>query len=133
MTRCTLGADSGRADRPLGDGGQRGAARHPDEDDRALGIRLSIDLLLISASEGLSKSDGLFEKALQRVSCECHEVLYVGDSVKRDVAPTSSLGIASIYVGEDELPGRSTAIRLDLVALARLRHKLAGDGGPAAT
>jgi putative hydrolase of the HAD superfamily len=90
-----------------------------------LGIASSIDLLVTSAGEQTSKSDGLFEKALDRAGCERHEVLYVGDSVERDIVPTSALGIASVYVGRDDLPDGSTAMRLDLVTLGRLLDQLA--------
>jgi putative hydrolase of the HAD superfamily len=90
-----------------------------------LGIAPSVDLLVTAAGEGTSKSDGLFEKALARAGCGPQELLYVGDSLDRDIAPTSSLGIASVYVGEEELPEGSAAIRLDLTALGRLLDQLA--------
>jgi FMN phosphatase YigB (HAD superfamily) len=77
-----------------------------------LGIAPSIDLLVTSAGEQESKSGGLLEKALERAGCERHEVLYVGDSVGRDIATTSALGIANVYVGEGELPEGSSAMRL---------------------
>jgi putative hydrolase of the HAD superfamily len=89
-----------------------------------LRIAASIDLLVTSAGEQASKSDGLFEKALDRAGCTPHEVLYVGDSVDRDIAPASALGIASVYVGEDDLPEDSPAMKLDLVALGRLLSAL---------
>lgn len=85
-----------------------------------LGIAPYIDLLVTSAGEGMSKSDGLFEKALERASCDCHEVLYVGDSLARDIVPTSALRIANVYVGEDALPDGSATMRLDLAELSRL-------------
>lgn len=91
------------------------------------------DLLVTSAGEGASKNDGLFEKAPQRMGCECHEVLYVGDSVDRDIAPTSALGIANVYVGEGELPEGSATMRLDLATLGQLFNRLARDGDGAAT
>ena len=85
-----------------------------------LGIAADVDLLVTSAGEGVSKSDGLFERALERANCVPHEVLYVGDSLERDIGPASELGIASVYVGDEELPEASKAIKLDLAALARL-------------
>lgn len=66
-----------------------------------MGIAPSIDLLVTSAGEGASKGDGLIEKALGRAGCERHQLLFVGDSVDRDIAPTSALGIANVYVGDD--------------------------------
>ncbi len=89
-----------------------------------LGIAPSVDLLVTSGGEGASKSDGLFEKALERAGCECHEVLYVGDSIDRDLAPTAALGMASVYVGDEELPSDSAAMRLDLAALSHLLDRL---------
>jgi FMN phosphatase YigB (HAD superfamily) len=49
----------------------------------------------------------------------------VGDSLERDIAPTSALGIASVYVGDDVLPDGSAAMRLDLAALGQLLDQLA--------
>ncbi len=97
-----------------------------------LGIAPSIDLLVTSAGEQASKSDGLFERALERAGCERHEVLHVGDSVDRDIAPTSALGIANAYVGDEELPEGSAAMKLDLMALGKLLDQLARDGDGAA-
>jgi HAD superfamily hydrolase (TIGR01549 family) len=85
-----------------------------------LGIAAGVDLLVTSAGEGVSKSDGLFERALERAGCAPHEVLYVGDSVDRDIAPTTALGIANVYVGSGELPKGSTAMKLDLSTLGVL-------------
>lgn len=68
----------------------------------------------------------MFERALELAGCGPDEVLYVGDSLERDVAPTAALGIASVYVGEGELPDESTAIGLDLPTVARLLDGLAG-------
>jgi putative hydrolase of the HAD superfamily len=92
-----------------------------------LGITPSIDLLVTSAGEQASKTHGLFEKALRRAGCERQEVLYVGDSIDRDIAPTSALGIANVYVGHDELPNSSPTVRLDLVALGSLLDQLHRD------
>jgi hypothetical protein len=55
------------------------------------------------------------------VSPERYEVLYVGDSV--------GVGIASVYVGEDDLPDGSTAMRLDLATLAQWLEHWGRDGG----
>ena len=53
-------------------------------------------------------------------------VTYVGDSLARDIVPTSALGIANVYVGEDALPDGLAAMRLDLVELSRRLDRLAG-------
>jgi len=85
-----------------------------------LGIASSVDLLVTSAGEGASKSDGLFEKALARAKCKCHEVLYVGDSIERDIAPAFALGMVCVYAGEGEPPGGFPAVKLDLMSLGQL-------------
>lgn len=82
-----------------------------------LGIASWVDLLVTSAGEGLSKSTGLFDRALERAACSPQELIYVGDSVARDVGPALALGIATVYVGEEALPEGSPAIRLDLAEL----------------
>lgn len=89
-----------------------------------LGIASDVDLLVTSAAEGASKSDGLFEIALARAGCEPHEVLFVGNSVERDIVPTAALGIPSVYVGKEDLPAGSAAVKLSLTALARLFGEL---------
>jgi FMN phosphatase YigB (HAD superfamily) len=52
---------------------------------------------------------------------------WTGNSLERDILPTQALGIASVYVGEDELPEDSTATRLDLTTLAELLDRVAQD------
>jgi putative hydrolase of the HAD superfamily len=89
-----------------------------------LGIAPMVDLLVTSAAERASKSDGLLEVALARAGCGPEEMLYVGDSVERDIAPALALGIATVYVGEDELPDGMEAMRTDLVELGRLLERL---------
>lgn len=93
-----------------------------------LGIATMVDLLVTSAAEGTAKSDGLFERALARAGCEPEELLYVGDSLDRDIRPTSILGIASVYVGEEDLPDGCAALRIDLSALAQLLDRPAASG-----
>ena len=92
-----------------------------------LGIATSVDLLVTSASERASKSDGLFERAMECAGCEPREILHVGDSLERDIVPASALGIATVYVGEEELPAGSPATRLELAALSQLLDQI----GPA--
>jgi putative hydrolase of the HAD superfamily len=85
-----------------------------------LGIAGEVDLLVTSAWEGTSKSDRLFERAVAKARCKPPEVLFVGDSIARDIAPASALGMATVYVGEEDPPIGSSAMRISLPALARL-------------
>jgi putative hydrolase of the HAD superfamily len=89
-----------------------------------LGIGPSIDLLVTSAGERASKTNGLFERALDRADCGRCEILYVGDSIDRDIVPTVALGIASVYTGEQELPEDVPALKIDLAKLSRLVDSL---------
>jgi putative hydrolase of the HAD superfamily len=89
-----------------------------------LGIAPMVDILVTTAAEEVSKSDGLFEIALTRAGCGPEEMLYVGDSVERDIAPALALGIAAVYVGEEGPPAGQEAIRTDLAELGRLLERL---------
>lgn len=88
-----------------------------------LGIGASVDLLVTSAGEGISKTDGLFEKALDRGRCRRQELLVVGDSLDRDIAPAAALGIAAVYVGAETLPDDLAALRLSLFELAQALNR----------
>lgn len=69
----------------------------------------------VYASEelGVAKPDlAFFSKALELSSLQPKEVLYIGDSVKLDVAPTSLLGIKTLLIDRDNfyssMPNRIT-------------------------
>ena len=85
-----------------------------------LGIAAEVDLVVTSAGEGVAKTEGLFGRALERAGCGSDELLYVGESPDRDIAPAAALGIACVYVGDDPLPGDSPAAKLDLAQLGEL-------------
>lgn len=74
-------------------------------------------LLVMVVSEGPHDAQ---TTTLERAGCECGEVLFVGDSVDRDIVSASALGIASVYVGDEELPDGLAAMKIDLVQLSQL-------------
>lgn len=90
-----------------------------------LGIALWVDLLVTSGSEGTSKSHDLFGRALARAGCDPAEIVFVGDSLERDVGPASALGITCFYVGEERLPEGSAAVKLGLTTLSELIERIA--------
>lgn len=90
-----------------------------------LGIAPMVDLLVTSGSEGTSKSHDLFGRALARAGCDPTEIVFVGDSLERDVGPASALGITCFYVGEERLPEGSAAVKLGLTALSELIERIA--------
>lgn len=67
-----------------------------------LGLAPFIDTLITSAAYETSKSDGLFEIALEKMGCSASQMLYVGDNVMRDYIPAEALGITAVLLHEDD-------------------------------
>ena len=67
-----------------------------------LGITDYVDVLITSNRIGRTKVDGLFELMLKQLEIDARDVVYVGDSVKRDLAPARAEGIFSILCSEAE-------------------------------
>ena len=90
-----------------------------------LGIAPGIDLLVTSAGEQALEGATGCSRGRSRVRTASRlELLYAGDSIERDIAPASALGIATVYVGEEEPPDGLAAIRVDLAGLGRLLDKV---------
>ena len=77
-----------------------------------LGIEQYVDVLMTSSREKLSKSDGLFTRALTRIGAHASETVYVGDSLERDIVPARSIGITAIHL--------SSVARHDVVSIPEL-------------
>lgn len=67
-----------------------------------LGIASYVDVLITSNRFGKSKVDGLFQIALQHLKIDARDIVYVGDSVERDITPARAEGIFSIEFNEVE-------------------------------
>ena len=78
-----------------------------------LGLADLFDLLVTSNDAGVTKTDGLFAVALERMGCAPSQVLFVGDSVERDLRPTQALGIESYLIDHRGLHKDLTIPRLD--------------------
>ena len=56
---------------------------------------------MTSSQEGLSKSDGLFAVALKKIDASPKNVVYVEDSMERDIVPAQALGTIAIHLSLD--------------------------------
>jgi len=89
----------------------------------ALGIAPYIDILVTTNELGMSKVDGLFGAVLQKFRIDSEEMVYVGDSGARDVAPASKEGIwAWLYDEKDSCRFDMEAPRIN--SLAKMGHIL---------
>jgi putative hydrolase of the HAD superfamily len=84
-----------------------------------LGIEPYIDILLTSAEAQVSKGEGLFEHALQKIQCLPSDIIYIGDSLQRDIIPADKLGIQTYYVGDEETGSFKT---IKLPSLIELKY-----------
>ena len=72
---------------------------------RAAGIDGLMDVTLFSSDHGWIKpSRRLFDRALEATGCDRNRAVYVGDSLKRDVAGAHAAGIASVWVNAAGAP-----------------------------
>lgn len=62
-----------------------------------LGLRSEIDFLATTNDFGVSKVDGLFGKVLEKLVVEAADMVYVGDSLERDVVPAREAGIFAVH------------------------------------
>lgn len=95
----------------------------------ALGIADRFQVVLISEIEGLRKPDpAIFHRALQRLSCEPAEAVYVGDHPEADVRAARVAGLRAIWKRSDaftapEADGIIDSLRELPSLLLRLDHK----------
>jgi putative hydrolase of the HAD superfamily len=73
--------------------------RNEQEDKlRVCGLLPFVDALIVSEEVGVTKPDpAIFRVALERLECEPHEAVMVGDSWSADVMGARSLGIPAIW------------------------------------
>lgn len=77
-----------------------------------LGVSAWIDLLVVSAEEGLEKPDvAMFERACARLGVAPSEAVHVGDDPVADLAGAQAAGCAALLIGLDVA---------DFAALARM-------------
>lgn len=65
--------------------------------------------VLVSEELGIAKPKvGFYKKALECISYDASEVLYIGDSIKLDIEPATKLGIKSLLIDRDNFYQKST-------------------------
>ncbi len=85
---------------------------------RHLGITSLIDVLVISEEVGIAKPHPrIFEAALERVGCQCHEVVMVGDSWANDVLGAQGVGIRTIWLNRFGEPCPDKRMTMEINAL----------------
>lgn len=66
-----------------------------------LGLAPYVDVLATSGGMRASKTEGLFEKVFREYGVAPEEMVFIGDSVERDVVPALKAGVGfAICVGE---------------------------------
>ena len=63
------------------------------------GIAQYIDLVVVSAEEGVAKPDRrIFQIALDRAGCRPEDAVMIGDRIDNDIVPAKSLGMRTIWI-----------------------------------
>lgn len=67
-----------------------------------VGIRNLFDIIVFSSDHGrLKPSPYLFAKALEAVTGDRAKIVFVGDSLKRDIAGAKAVGLSAIWINAD--------------------------------
>ncbi len=92
-----------------------------------LGVRDRFGVRVISGREGVEKPDlRIFELALERLSLDPADAMYVGDNPEFDVAPASTLGMTPVLIDRrDRFPDTDTTRITDLRELPALVRAVA--------
>ncbi|MCJ1351588.1 MAG: hypothetical protein MMC33_001572 [Icmadophila ericetorum] len=67
-----------------------------------LGLKDMVDFLATTNFFVVSKVDGLFGKVLEQLKADASDMVVIGDSKERDIAPVMAQGIYAIYYAEAE-------------------------------
>jgi len=89
--------------------------RFCQELDRA-GIRGLFEAIVFSSDIGIIKPcRQIFQKALDTFGVDVSRVVYIGDSLRRDVAGAKSLGMAAIWIQQDQVSEKDISVKPDLI------------------
>ena len=90
----------------------------------SLGLSGYVNMLITSNMEKISKTEGLFGRALEILNCRTDELVYVGDSFERDILAASQANVATFWYCDDEVlaapPGIPTKKFSDFRQLPKL-------------
>ena len=74
------------------------------------------EVIVFSSEVGIIKpSPRIFQKALEALDVEVSKVVYIGDSLRRDIAGAQSIGMATVWIQPDQIDRESLAIKPDLI------------------
>ena len=80
------------------------------------GIRELLEVVVFSSDIGIIKpSPKIFQKALDAFGVDVSKAVYIGDSLRRDVAGAKSLGIAAIWIQQDRISEKYISVKPDLI------------------
>ena len=66
------------------------------------GIRDHFEVIVFSSDIGIIKpSPKIFSVAMEKITTELSKVVYIGDSLRRDVAGAVNFGMSSIWIGDE--------------------------------
>jgi putative hydrolase of the HAD superfamily len=81
-----------------------------------LGIRGLFEVIMFSSEVGIIKpSPRIFQMALESLAVEVSKAVYIGDSLRRDVAGAQSMGMATVWIQPDQIDQENLAIRPDCI------------------
>lgn len=80
------------------------------------GIRELFEVIIFSSEHGyLKPSPYPFTKAIEALNVERSKVVYVGDSLRRDVAGAKAAGLSAVWISNDRSPAGDGAVQPDLI------------------
>jgi len=83
---------------------------HLQEFERA-GIRDLFDVIIFSSDHAYIKpSPHLFAKAIEAFEVDRSKIVFVGDSLKRDIAGAKSVGLSAVWIDRSKPPVHNTGI-----------------------
>lgn len=83
------------------------------------GVSDLFDAIVFSSDHGCIKpSSLLFAKALEAFTVEAEKIVFVGDNLKRDVAGAKAIGLATIWINQNNLSSLAPDPRPDLMILS---------------
>ena len=79
------------------------------------GIMELFEVIIFSSDIGVIKpSPKIFQKALDALDVDISRVVYIGDSLRRDVTGAKGFGMAAIWIEQDNVPVKEISIKPDL-------------------
>ena len=81
-----------------------------------VGIRELFEAIVFSSDIGIIKpSPKIFQKALETFDVDVPRVVYIGDSLRRDVAGAKSIGMAAVWIQQDQVSEEDIPVKPDLI------------------